>query len=385
MEDSHFEILNFNETVGDSLFAVFDGHGGAAVARFCSDNFPSVLLRDQEFLKGETSEGLRRTYLRLDEMLQDPNNVAKLKTYARVAPSTANTGDSSVVAGRRSSTNPALNGGCTAVVVYIHGNTLTVANSGDSRAVLCRDGSAVDLTIDHKVTLESEIERISAAGGLVVNGRVNGSLNLTRAIGDLAFKGDSSLPPEHQVITANPDIRVVELDPELDDFIVIACDGLWEVMTSQEVVDYVSHGLRGIRGADAPASPDSNASSSLPLATTISELTGKLLDVACSDDVGKTEGLGGDNLSCIIVDLRPGQPLSNIDRVSKFEGSADGFVLKPKSYKLFEFKTNSSSSGSSSDAFSNTDDWECRVEKLDESTLGGTSQRDDDNNSSITL
>ena len=362
MEDSHFEMLNFTEKSGDSLFAVFDGHGGSAVARFCADNFPSVLLSDTEFQGGNAGEGLRRTYLKLDEMLQDPSNLAKLKKYS--TPSNYNGGETPPLSRLRVPSNPAFNAGCTAVVVHIDSNTVTIANSGDSRAVLCRNGTAVDLTVDHKVTLESEIERIAAAGGMVLNGRVNGSLNLTRAIGDLAFKSDSSLAPEHQVITANPDLRTVELDPESDDFIVIACDGLWEVMTSQEVVDYVSHGLRGIRN-DFPASPDST--SSLPPAS-LSELIGKLLDIACSDDVGRTEGLGGDNLSCIVVDLRPDLPLANLDRVSKLDSSGE-FTLRPKSYKAFEFRAAGSSTPGSSEEFSNTEDWECRVERLDEASL----------------
>jgi protein phosphatase 1G len=362
MEDSHFELLALSEGSSDSLFAVFDGHGGSAVARFCSDNFPSVLQKEEHFITGNVGEGLRQTCLKLDVMLQDPDIFIELKKYSKGKnPSGGDTPPVNLV--RPMSANPALNAGCTAVVVHIHSQTLTIANSGDSRAVLCRDGQAVDLTVDHKVTLESEVSRISAAGGIVLNGRVNGSLNLTRAIGDLAFKGDASLPPEGQVITANPDVFVMEADPDSDDFIVIACDGLWEVMTSQEVVDFVSHGLRGIRG-DFPASPDST--SSLP-PSSISDLIGKLLDVACSDDVGKTEGLGGDNLTCIVVDLRPGQSLSNIDRVSKLDSEGE-FILKPNSYRAFDFQTNSSSS-SSSEAFSKTDDFECRIEKLDHTSI----------------
>lgn len=362
MEDSHFEMLSVSESSDDSLFAVFDGHGGSAVARFCSEHFPAVLLQDLDFATGGVAEGLRRTYLKLDEMLQDPGIFQELKKYSKGKNSSSG-GDTPPVTKRPVNANPALTAGCTAVVVHVHNKTLTVANSGDSRAVLCRDGHAIDLTVDHKVTLESEVSRISAAGGIVLNGRVNGSLNLTRAIGDLAFKGDASLPPEGQVITANPDVYVMELDPESDDFVVLACDGLWEVMTSQEVVDFVSHGLRGIRG-DFPASPDSTSSN--PPAS-ISELIGKLLDVACSDDVGKTEGLGGDNLTCIIVDLRPGLPLSNIERVSKLDEGGE-FVLKPNSYRAFEFRSNSGSS-SSSDAFTKTDDFECRIEKLDYTSI----------------
>jgi protein phosphatase 1G len=361
MEDSHFELLPFREREGDSLFGVFDGHGGSAVARFCSENFPTVLMRDEQFIAGDVKEGLRRTYLRLDEMLLDPSNVAILKKYAKRSHSSGGDTPPAVVE-RRSATHPASNTGCTAVVVHVSGTKLTVANSGDSRAVLCQNGEAVDLTIDHKVTLESERDRISAAGGVVLNGRVNGSLNLTRALGDLAFKGDSNLKPEDQVITANPDVFEIDLDPETCDFLIIACDGLFEVFDSQEACDYVSHGLRFLRGAEMPASPDSTASEP---PTSISDIVARMLDVACSDDVGKTEGLGGDNLTCIVVDLRPGKLLSNVDRVIKYEDDGGEFVLKPNSYKVLEFRSNSSSSSSGSDVFSHTDECESRVERLE--------------------
>ena len=363
MEDSHFEIATLTEK-NDSLFGVFDGHGGSAVAKFCSENFASVLTSDAMFKDGNIAEALRRTYLKLDEMLQDPINAPKLKKFAKTAAPTV--GDYAPSSGtpqlsRKGSQNLALNTGCTAVVVHVHGTKITVANTGDSRAVLCREGRAVDLTVDHKTTLQGELDRISAAGGVVLNGRVNGSLNLTRAIGDLAFKGDTSLSPEKQVITANPDIDDVDCDLETDDFIIIACDGLWEVMTSQEVVDYVSHGLRAIRGHSGDVVESPSSSTSAP-PTCISELIGRMLDLACSDDVGKTEGLGGDNFSCIIVDLRPDKPLSNVERVSRC--GTDPFDTKPESYKAFEFRSGSSSG----DDFTDTE-WECRIERLDESNL----------------
>ena len=362
MEDSHFEYLAFREKEKDALFGVFDGHGGSAVARFCSEHFPAVLVSDADFLAGDVKEGLRQTYLKLDEMLRDPDNVSELKKYSKR--SNASGGDTPPTWSDRrpSSAHPALNTGCTAVVVHINKNKLIVANSGDSRAVLCRNGEAIDLTVDHKVSLESERERISAAGGIVLNGRVNGSLNLTRALGDLAFKTDSNLKPEDQVITANPDVFEIELDPDTCDFIIIACDGLFEVFDSQEACDYVSHGLRFIRGVELPSSPDSTSSDP---PTAISDIVARMLDVACSDDVGKTEGLGGDNLTCIVVDLRPGKPLCNTERVSKYEEDGGEFVLKPNSYKVFEFRSNSSSS-SGSDVFCHADDCESRVEKLED-------------------
>lgn len=367
MEDSHFEFLNFTEGRSDCLFGMFDGHGGSSVAKYCHAHFQSILHTDPDFKAGNITESLRKTYLKLDQLLlSDPDVIPKLKQYLKESRGGSETPPSLRTPARQSS-HPAFNSGCTALVVYID-HTLSkiyVANSGDSRAVLCRNGDAVELTTDHKVSLQSETDRIVAAGGLVLNGRVNGSLNLTRAIGDLAFKGDTNLSPENQVITANPDVSVIDINLDTDDFIVIACDGLWEVMNSQEVVDYILHSLQGIRGGssptggDVPSAPSSPTSSSSIMPTSLSELIGNILDVACSDDVGKTEGLGGDNLSCILIDLRPGKPLVNLERVSR---SGDPFLKKPSGYKAFDFK--SASSSASSDGLDDME-WECRIEKLE--------------------
>ena len=78
--------------------------------------------------------------------------------------------------------------GCTAVVAVIHGSKLYVANAGDSRCVLCRGKETVSLTEDHKPTNPDEERRIKAAGGFVTEGRINGGLNLSRAIGDMNYK-----------------------------------------------------------------------------------------------------------------------------------------------------------------------------------------------------
>lgn len=84
---------------------------------------------------------------------------------------------------------PGSSSGCTAVVALLAGNELYVANAGDSRCVICRNGTAVDMSLDHKPEDEEELERIQKAGGRVtMDGRVNGGLNLSRAIGDHAYK-----------------------------------------------------------------------------------------------------------------------------------------------------------------------------------------------------
>lgn len=79
---------------------------------------------------------------------------------------------------------PGSDSGCTAVVALIKGSELYVANAGDSRCVVCREGKAVEMSLDHKPEDQPERERIEAAGGNVTDdGRVNGGLNLSRALG----------------------------------------------------------------------------------------------------------------------------------------------------------------------------------------------------------
>ena len=74
--------------------------------------------------------------------------------------------------------------GTTAILAIIHGRHLTVANVGDSRCVLCRNGIAIDMSIDHKPDDTKELQRIEKAGGKVTcEGRINGGLNLSRALG----------------------------------------------------------------------------------------------------------------------------------------------------------------------------------------------------------
>ncbi|MFS7928612.1 putative protein-serine/threonine phosphatase [Helianthus anomalus] len=133
--------------------------------------------------------------------------------------------------------------GCTACVAIMRNNQLVVANAGDSRCVISRKGEAYNLSRDHKPVLEVERERILKAGGFIHAGRVNGSLNLTRAIGDMEFKQNKFLSAEKQIVTANPEVNVVELCED-DEFLVLACDGIWDCMTSQQLVDFIHEQLK---------------------------------------------------------------------------------------------------------------------------------------------
>ncbi|AQL05856.1 putative protein phosphatase 2C 21 [Zea mays] len=98
--------------------------------------------------------------------------------------------------------------------------------------------SSQGMVRDHKPELEAERERIQSAGSFILMGHVNGNLNLSRAIGDMKFKQNKFLPPDKQILTANPDINIVELCDD-DEFIVLACDGIWDCMSSQQLVDFI--------------------------------------------------------------------------------------------------------------------------------------------------
>ncbi|SPO03041.1 uncharacterized protein DNG_05722 [Cephalotrichum gorgonifer] len=107
---------------------------------------------------------------------------------------------------------------------------LYTANVGDARIILCRSGKALRLSYDHKGSDENEGRRIANAGGLILNNRVNGVLAVTRALGDAYMK---------DLVTGHPYTTETVIQPETDEFIIIACDGLWDVCSDQEAVDLV--------------------------------------------------------------------------------------------------------------------------------------------------
>ena len=128
--------------------------------------------------------------------------------------------------------------GCTACVGLIPPESVYIANAGDSRAVAAIKRSAYEMSEDHKPENKSERKRIEDANGFVEDNRVNGILNLSRSIGDFEYKSNPKLPDEKQMITASPDIREIKRSPDLD-FLVIACDGIWDCLTNQQCVDFV--------------------------------------------------------------------------------------------------------------------------------------------------
>jgi protein phosphatase 2C family protein 2/3 len=160
-----------------------------------------------------------------------------------------------------------------------------VANSGDSRSVLGIKGRAKPLSYDHKPQNEAEKARIQAAGGFVDFGRVNGNLALSRAIGDFEFKKSAELPPEQQIVTAFPDVEVHDISED-DEFLVIACDGIWDCQSSQAVVEFVRRGIASKQD--------------------LSAICENMMDncLASNSDTG---GVGCDNMTIIIIGLLHGK------------------------------------------------------------------------------
>ena len=101
----------------------------------------------------------------------------------------------------------------------------------------------IKLSEDHKPHNKGERARIIAAGGHIFQGRVDGCLNLSRAIGDFDYKANPKLKPEKQMVTCVPDIKRHIIEPGVDKFVVIGCDGIWELINQNQVCDIVTKKL----------------------------------------------------------------------------------------------------------------------------------------------
>mmetsp|Transcript_34856 Transcript_34856/g.81442 ORF Transcript_34856/g.81442 Transcript_34856/m.81442 type:complete len:382 (+) Transcript_34856:92-1237(+) len=338
MEDEHIAIADLgDELAGVGLYCVFDGHGGRAVSAFVKQHFAKEFVRltsevgRTKFGKNkakkrqcgvliEASEYeaiLKNTFHEMDVIIRDPANAQTLSRLVGKVPGGAiedlkkqlNAVQAKQQKGGLSAEDQvtmkeavtklhkyeqadkgedfvADNVGCTSVCVMVRQKDIVCANAGDSRAVLCRNGKAEPLSFDHKPEDETEKTRIEKAGGYLdtKNGgaRVNGNLNLSRSLGDLEYKKNTELGPEEQIICSTPDVIVKELLPE-DEFIVLACDGVWDVVSNQEACDFVRPKL--LEKQD------------------LSSIATALLDHCLSSDPRQTDGLGTDNMTAVIVKL----------------------------------------------------------------------------------
>lgn len=122
---------------------------------------------------------------------------------------------------------------------FVSPKQIYIANCGDSRAVLARNGLPIFATRDHKPELPSEKSRIVKAGGSVMIQRVNGSLAVSRALGDYEYKKVLDRGPCEQLVSPEPEVSVLERSEAEDEFLVLACDGVWDVMSNEALCAYV--------------------------------------------------------------------------------------------------------------------------------------------------
>ncbi|XP_020570654.1 probable protein phosphatase 2C 60 [Phalaenopsis equestris] len=252
MEDAHAAFPDLNGST--SFFGVYDGHGGKVVAKFCAKYLHTQVLKSEASSTGDLGASVQKAFLRMDEMMRGQRGWRELAVLGdkinkftgmiegliwspKGGDSNGHDDNWAFEEGPHSDFSGPTSGS-TACVAIIRHNQLVVANAGDSRCVISRKGQAFNLSRDHKPELEAERDRILKAGGFIHAGRVNGSLNLARAIGDMEFKQNKFLPAEKQIVSAYPDVNIVELSND-DEFIVLACDGIWDCMTSQQLVDFV--------------------------------------------------------------------------------------------------------------------------------------------------
>ncbi|MCD9559725.1 hypothetical protein HAX54_017898 [Datura stramonium] len=210
------------QTLTAHLFGVYDGHGGSQVAKYCHERLHLALAREIDIMKEDSHNG--------SVNWKEQWSKAFLNCFCRV---------DDEVGGFCSETDgiePDLSAiapeavGSTAVVAVVSPTHIIVANCGDSRAVLCRGKLPMPLSIDHKPNREDECSRIEELGGKVINWdghRVSGVLAVSRSIGDRYLR---------PYVIPDPEMMFVSRAKE-DDCLILASDGLWDVLTNEEACD----------------------------------------------------------------------------------------------------------------------------------------------------
>eukprot|EP01117_Protostelium_nocturnum_P013846 TRINITY_DN520_c0_g1_i1.p2 TRINITY_DN520_c0_g1~~TRINITY_DN520_c0_g1_i1.p2 ORF type:complete len:295 (-),score=85.33 TRINITY_DN520_c0_g1_i1:2279-3163(-) len=208
MEDSHVLLSKLGTNSNRSYFGVYDGHGGRETVDIIEKTLHENVLKEIDATYGQNIEAsLKKAFLDTDAALKSQN--------------TGRSGSTAAVVLIAKSKNNQLD----------DIRTVHVANAGDSKAILCRNGVAVEITEEHKPSNPKEKERLENAKPQVwiVNDKVAGMLGVSRSFGDMELK---------QWVTAEPFTQSILLNPT-DWFIVMACDGLWDVCSHQKACDIV--------------------------------------------------------------------------------------------------------------------------------------------------
>lgn len=222
MEDAHVAQINPKGLPqGCSLFAVFDGHGGRLAADLAAEGITKELaaVMKSDVFPGGKAEG------------SDPNKIGRAMrdAFMNLDLNIRKTFDESYGSDKS---------GCTAITALVTPTHVIVANSGDSRSIMAKNGRTIEMSFDHKPFNAEERKRIQEAGGLVRSNRVNGDLAVSRALGDFSYKARADLPAEKQQVSAEPEIEVQKIE-KTEEFLVLACDGIWDVMSNDEICAYI--------------------------------------------------------------------------------------------------------------------------------------------------
>uniref|UniRef100_A0A8C6SX09 protein-serine/threonine phosphatase n=1 Tax=Neogobius melanostomus TaxID=47308 RepID=A0A8C6SX09_9GOBI len=217
MEDAHTAVLGLPAPgMKDwSFFAVYDGHAGSRVANYCSKHLLEHLITMEPPSVDAVKAGIRTGFLKIDDHMRSFSDLR----------------------------NGMDRSGSTAVGILISTDHFFFINCGDSRAVLYRNSNVCFSTLDHKPGNPREKERIQNAGGTVMIQRVNGSLAVSRALGDYDYKNVDGKGPTEQLVSPEPEVFEMMRAPELDQFVILACDGIWDVMSNEDLCVFVKSRL----------------------------------------------------------------------------------------------------------------------------------------------
>lgn len=278
MEDVHTYIANFAERVDWGYFAIFDGHAGKDCARYCGNNMHQLLEKEIDAREPDLApqvgqhdmrELLNRVFCMADLAIET-QGVGTLGCTAAVAvlrwetdPSKgdatekkddkppgdggktggaqtggAKTGGVSGAGDPTSTSEPGAKTGGVSGFEFTpqpcHRRMMYTLNVGDLRIVLCRAGVPYRLTYDHKATDLLEVARIQELGGLIMKNRVNGVLAVTRSLGDCYMK---------DLVIGRPFTAATEITRD-DEFMILACDGVWDVLLDARACQFVAEQFR---------------------------------------------------------------------------------------------------------------------------------------------
>lgn len=263
----------------NAFFGVYDGHGGEKAAIFTGKKLHGIIRSTDAYRKKDYVQALKDGFLSCDQAI--------LRDYDM-------RDDDS---------------GCAATLCIITPESIFCGNAGDLRTIMSINGLAKALSYDHKPSNEGEKARICSAGGYVDMGRVNGNLALSRGIGDFEFKKNADLPAEEQIVTCYPDVIKHDIDLSKDEFIVLACDGIWDCLTSQQCVECVRRGIKEKK----------------PL----TQICEEIMELCCAP-TSDGSGIGCDNMSIVIVALLDESKNETLDqwydkinaKIAKVEGDS---------------------------------------------------------------